>query len=143
MKDPVTTDSSSHIRIADVCDNSSDMEVSSPIYDLVVNEILPDLGLAPASFWASLEEVITAMAPKNNILLLKRYKLQAEIDTWHQSRCDAPHDHEQYKAFLKKIAYLLPEGADFSASTENVDEEITTIAGPQLVVPVKNAPLCT
>lgn len=117
----------------------SDMEVSHYLYDLVTKEILPDLGLDPATFWGHLEEVLTEMTPRNNILLLKRFKLQAEINTWHQSRCDAPHDHEAYKKFLQKIGYLLPEGPDFSVSTTNVDEEIATIAGPQLVVPVKNA----
>jgi len=129
-----TANTSSHIRIGD-----SDMEVSRHIHDLVVNEILPDLGLDPDSFWAKLEEVITEMTPKNNILLLKRYKLQASIDTWHQSRCDSPHNPAEYKKFLQKIGYLLPEGPDFAISTDHVDEEITTIAGPQLVVPVKNA----
>jgi malate synthase len=124
----------SHIRI-----DNSDMEVSRHIHELVVNEILPDLGLDPGAFWAKLESVITEMTPRNNILLLKRYKLQASIDTWHQSRCDSPHNHEEYKRFLQKIGYLLPEGPDFEVTTDNVDEEITTIAGPQLVVPVKNA----
>ena len=123
-----------HIRI-----RSSDMEVSRPLYDLVTKEILPDLGLAPETFWQHLEQVLTEMTPKNNILLLKRFKLQAEINTWHQSRCDAPHDHDAYKKFLQKIGYLLPEGPDFAISTANVDDEIATIAGPQLVVPVKNA----
>jgi len=123
----------SHVQIEDSC-----MAVSNPLHDLVVKEILPDLGMEAKDFWPILEEVITEMAPKNNILLLKRYKLQAEIDTWHQSRCDAPHDPEQYKKFLQKIGYLLPEGPDFKVSTENVDDEIATIAGPQLVVPVKN-----
>ncbi len=128
------TNTASHIRIG-----SSEMEVSRHIHDLVVNEILPDLGLDPGDFWSKLEAVIAEMAPKNNILLLKRYKIQASIDTWHQARCDRPHNHEDYVAFLKRIGYLLPEGPDFAVSTDNVDDEITTIAGPQLVVPVKNA----
>lgn len=123
-----------HIEIPD-----SFLSVSKPIYDLVVGEILPDLGMEQTAFWGLLDEVIREMAPKNNMLLLRRYQLQAEIDTWHQARCDAPHDHQQYKKFLEKIGYLLPEGPDFQVTTENVDEEISTIAGPQLVVPVKNA----
>lgn len=124
----------SHIAIP-----NSEMAVSKPIHDLIVNELLPDLGMEAAAFWRILEDVITEMAPKNNILLLRRYQLQAEINTWHQARCDAPHDHAQYKKFLQQIGYLLPEGPDFSVATQNVDEEIATIAGPQLVVPVKNA----
>ncbi len=119
--------------------NSGHMEVANPVYRLVMDEILPGLGIDPAGFWHKLEELITELAPRNNILLLKRYKLQAEIDTWHQSRCDAPHDHAQYSKFLQKIGYLLPEGPDFSVTPTNIDEEIATIAGPQLVVPVKNA----
>jgi len=119
--------------------NSGHMEVANPVYRLVMDEILPGLGIDPAGFWRKLEELITELAPRNNILLLKRYKLQAEIDTWHQSRCDAPHDHAQYQKFLHKIGYLLPEGPDFAVTPTHIDEEIATIAGPQLVVPVKNA----
>jgi len=119
--------------------NQGHLEICSPLYQLVVEEILPGLGIEPAHYWRMLEEVVTELAPRNNILLLKRYKLQAEIDTWHQSRCDAPHDHGQYKKFLEKIGYLLPEGPDFTVNPQHVDAEIATLAGPQLVVPVKNA----
>jgi malate synthase len=125
---------SPHIAIRD-----TNLEICAPLYDLVVNEMLPDLGMEETSFWKLLADVIEEMAPKNNILLLRRYQLQAEINTWHQARCDAPHDHAQYRKFLEDIGYLLPEGPDFEITTENVDEEIATIAGPQLVVPVKNA----
>ncbi len=131
---PGTDNATTHTQV-----NQGRMEVANPLHHLVVNEILPGLDLTPAAFWALLEELITELAPKNNVLLLKRYKLQAEIDTWHQARCDAPHDHAQYKKFLQKIGYLLPEGPDFAITTTNVDEEIATLAGPQLVVPVKNA----
>ncbi len=134
MSSGLLNTATSHITIPD-----SDLEISVPLHDLVVNEILPDLGMEARAFWALLEEVITEMAPKNNILLLKRYQIQAEINTWHQARSDKPHDHEQYKKFLERIGYLLPEGPDFTVSTENVDDEIARIAGPQLVVPVKNA----
>ena len=119
--------------------NNGRMEIATPLFELITQEVLPGLKFEAAAFWAMLEELITELAPKNNILLLKRYKLQASIDTWHQSRCDAPHDHGQYKKFLEKIGYLLPEGEDFTVSPTNIDAEIATIAGPQLVVPVKNA----
>ena len=135
---PQTDTTLTHIRIGEFV-KDSDMEVERHLYELVVKEILPDLGMAPALFWQKLEEVLTEMTPKNNLLLLKRFKLQAEINTWHQSRCDQPHDPAAYKAFLQKIGYLLPEGPDFKVTTTNVDPEISTIAGPQLVVPVKNA----
>ena len=125
---------SSHVRIPD-----TNIEVSKPIYDLVVREVLPDLGMDERAYWHLLENVITEMAPKNNVLLLKRYQIQAEINTWHQSRSDTPHDHAEYKKFLEKIGYLVPEGPDFIISPENVDDEIASVAGPQLVVPVKNA----
>ena len=134
MSSGVLETATSHVSVPD-----SALQVSAPLYDLVVKEILPDLGMEAESFWALMEEVIGEMAPKNNILLLKRYQIQAEINTWHQSRSDAPHDHDQYKKFLQKIGYLQPEGPDFQVSTEHVDDEIATIAGPQLVVPVKNA----
>jgi malate synthase len=117
--------------------NNGRMEIATPLYDLVINEVLPGLDIQPAAFWTMLEDVITELAPKNNILLLKRYKLQASIDTWHQSRCDAPHDHAQYKKFLEKIGYLLPEGPDFSVNPVDIDAEIATMAGPQLVVPAE------
>ncbi len=119
--------------------NQGHMEIARPLYQLVVEEILPGLDIDPTSYWTMLEGLITELAPRNNILLLKRYKLQAEIDTWHQSRCDAPHDHGQYRKFLEKIGYLLPEGPDFTINPQRVDEEIATLAGPQLVVPLKNA----
>jgi len=128
------SDSATHTHVA-----SGKLEISNPVYRLVTKEILPDLHIDPSMFWSELETLVTELAPKNNILLLKRYKLQAEIDTWHQARCDAPHDHAQYRKFLHKIGYLLPEGPDFEISPTQVDDEIATIAGPQLVVPVKNA----
>ncbi len=134
MNTRIAKTGTSHVTIS-----NTDLEVSVPLYELIVKEILPDLGMEANYFWSMLEEVISEMAPKNNILLLKRYQIQAEINTWHQSRSDAPHDHQQYKKFLQKIGYLLPEGPDFTVTTENVDEEIALIAGPQLVVPVKNA----
>ncbi|MGB1883852.1 MAG: malate synthase G [Gammaproteobacteria bacterium] len=134
MSSGISDNATTHISIS-----GTSLEVSEPVFDLVVNEILPDLGMEQASFWRLLEEVISEMAPRNNLLLLRRYQLQAEINTWHQSRSDKPHDPEQYKKFLQKIGYLLPEGPDFTVSTTNVDEEIASIAGPQLVVPVMNA----
>ncbi len=116
-----------------------ELQIAKPLYDLVVNEILPGLTMSAKAFWEALEDVITELAPKNSLLLIKRDKLQAEIDTWHQSHCDKPHDPAKYKKFLQKIGYLQPEGPDFTVSTTDVDDEIATIAGPQLVVPVKNA----
>lgn len=131
---PGTTDTATtHTRVNDR------MEVSNALYDLVVKDVLPGLGLEPDWFWSNVEAVIAELTPKNNVLLLKRYQMQAAIDTWHQSRCDAPHDHAKYMKFLRKLGYLQQEGPDFAVSPTHIDAEIASIAGPQLVVPVKNA----
>lgn len=119
--------------------NYRDLQIAKPLHDLVVNDILPGLGLPADIFWSRTQNLISDLAPKNRMLLAKRDEMQARINTWHQSNCDKPHDHEAYKAFLTKIGYLLPEGDDFEITTHPVDDEIALIAGPQLVVPLKNA----
>ena len=83
--------------------------------------------------------MITELAPENRALLQVREDLQAKIDQWHCANSGADYDKAAYKAFLQEIGYLLPEGEDFSITTENVDPEVATLAGPQLVVPVMNA----
>ena len=83
--------------------------------------------------------MIATLGPKNKVLLAKRDDLQEKIDAWHRDNRDKPADFAAYKAFLTEIGYLVPEGEDFSVSTSNVDPEISTIAGPQLVVPLTNA----
>ncbi len=115
------------------------LSIAKVLYDLVANEIAPGTGVEPDAFWSAFEEVVSDLAPKNKALLEKRDQLQAQIDTWHKERQNQPIDLEEYKQFLKDIGYLLPEGDSFSVETENVDPEIATIAGPQLVVPVLNA----
>ncbi|CAF2092338.1 unnamed protein product [Rotaria magnacalcarata] len=93
--------------------------------------------LDSASYWANFEKVVLDLTPKNKALLAKRDDIQAQIDAWH--RANPAFDAAAYKAFLIEIGYLLPEGADFQVSTQNVDSEIATLAGPQLVVPIRNA----
>lgn len=115
------------------------LEIATVLYDLVANEIAPGTGVEPDVFWAKFEEILTDLVPKNKALLAKRDAIQAQIDAWHQARAGKPIDMAEYKAFLTEIGYLLPEGPDFEITTENVDDEIAHIAGPQLVVPVKNA----
>lgn len=115
------------------------LQVAKVLFDFVNNEAIPGTGVDAGKFWAGVEAVINDLAPKNKALLAKRDDLQAKIDGWHQSRAGQPHDAAAYKAFLQEIGYLLPEAADFQASTQNVDEEIARMAGPQLVVPVMNA----
>ncbi|TWH77545.1 malate synthase [Azomonas agilis] len=115
------------------------LQVAKVLYDFVNNEAIPGTGVSAESFWAGAASVIHDLAPKNRALLAKRDALQAQIDAWHQARAGQGHDAAAYKAFLQEIGYLLPEPADFAATTQNVDAEIAFTAGPQLVVPVMNA----
>ncbi|WP_458128646.1 malate synthase G [Pseudomonas sp. Z2-11] len=115
------------------------LQVAKVLFDFVNNEAIPGTGLTADAFWAGADKVIHDLAPKNKALLAKRDDFQAQIDAWHQARAGQAHDAVAYKAFLQDIGYLLPEAADFQATTQNVDEEIARMAGPQLVVPVMNA----
>ncbi|MWV14440.1 malate synthase G [Pseudomonas sp. L-22-4S-12] len=115
------------------------LQVAKALYDFINNEAIPGTGIAADKFWAGAEAVINDLAPKNRALLAKRDDFQVKIDAWHQGRAGQAHDAAAYKAFLQEIGYLLPEPADFQATTQNVDEEIARLAGPQLVVPVMNA----
>ena len=113
------------------------LQVAKVLSDLVSDKIAPGTGVEPAKFWAELEAILADLAPKNRQLLQKRDDLQAQIDTWH--RDNQAFDASAYKQFLTDIGYLVAEQGDLAVSTENVDAEIATIAGPQLVVPVMNA----
>ena len=115
------------------------LQVAKVLFDFVNNEAIPGTGIAADKFWEGAVAVIDELAPKNRALLAKRDQIQAQIDAWHQARAGQAHDAVAYKAFLEEIGYLLPEPADFQATTQNVDEEIARLAGPQLVVPVMNA----
>ena len=111
------------------------------MYDFIENEVLPTVGVDSDSYWSGFEKVVKKFTPRNKELLATREHLQAQIDEWHLQHPakEGNIDFAAYKQFLIDIGYLLPEGDDFQVSTENVDTEITDIAGPQLVVPVKNA----
>lgn len=115
------------------------LQVAKVLFDFVNNEAIPGTGVSAEQFWVGAEKIINDLAPKNKALLAKRDALQAQIDAWHQARKGQAHDAVAYKAFLQDIGYLLPEAADFQVSTQNVDDEIARMAGPQLVVPVMNA----
>ena len=115
------------------------LQVATVLHDLVVNEILPGTGVEPAAFWAGMEQIVNDLAPKNRALLEKRETLQHQIDEWHQANAGSSFDAATYKKFLTDIGYLLPAVADFTITTANVDAELATLAGPQLVVPVNNA----
>ena len=105
----------------------------------IETEALPGTGLDAAAFWSGLAGLVATFAPRNRALLDRRDALQAQIDAWHQANPARPLDQAAYTAFLRDIGYLTAEAPDFAVSTANVDPEITSIAGPQLVVPVNNA----
>jgi malate synthase len=115
------------------------LRVARVLYDFVNNEALPGTDIDPDSFWAGVDKVVADLTPQNQDLLRRRDELQAQIDKWHRQRVIEPIDPEAYREFLAEIGYLQPEPADFTITTSGVDDEITTTAGPQLVVPVTNA----
>lgn len=112
--------------------------IEAVLHDFLVKEALPGLEIDADKFFADFSAIVHDLAPKNRALLLKRDQLQAKIDDWYRQN-GAPTDMDAYQSFLKEISYLLPEGPDFQVSTANVDAEIASLAGPQLVVPVMNA----
>jgi malate synthase len=119
--------------------NIAGLQIAAELADFIANEAVIDTDISADDFWAAAAKVLNAHRDTNKALLEKREALQAQIDDWHKQRQGAPHDAAEYKAFLQEIGYLVPEGSDFTIETANVDDEIAKIAGPQLVVPVKNA----
>ncbi len=115
------------------------LNVADVLAAFAEDEALPASGIDPDRFWAGLAELVAELAPRNRALLETRAEMQAAIDRWHLDRAGQPHDHPAYRAFLEQIGYLVPEGPAFEVGTTNVDAELATTAGPQLVVPVMNA----
>ncbi len=115
------------------------LRIARVLYDFVNKEALAGTDIDPDSFWAGVDKVVTDLTPQNQDLLNRRDELQAQIDKWHRQRVIAPLDVDAYRQFLTEIGYLQPEPDDFTITTSGVDDEIKTIAGPQLVVPVLNA----
>ncbi len=113
------------------------LSVDADLYAFVTDEALPGSGVDPQDFWVGLAHLINGRAPRNRELLEIRADMQAKIDAWHRQH--SSFDAAAYRSFLEEIGYLLPEGAPFAVHTDNVDPELATIAGPQLVVPVMNA----
>ena len=114
------------------------LQIARELHDFVAGEVVAETGIDAEEFWTGFATIVADLGPKNRALLERRDELQAKIDGWYRDN-GAPSDMEAYKGFLKEIGYLVPEGAAFKVATENVDPEIATIAGPQLVVPVMNA----
>jgi malate synthase len=114
------------------------LTIDSALHGFIVDEALAGTQVEADAFFAALAATVHELGPKNRALLAKRDALQGQIDEWYRAN-PAPRDPAAYEAFLRDIGYLLPEGESFQVSTANVDAEIATIAGPQLVVPVMNA----
>ena len=125
--------------MADQYIKKGSLSVSTVLESFLRSEVLPGLDLSEEHFWTSLEKIINEFSPKNKILLGIRESMQEQIDAWHLANLRQEKNLDVYKNFLKEIGYLLEESGDFKITTENVDPEIASIAGPQLVVPVMNA----
>ena len=115
------------------------LKIAQSLAVFIDHEALPGTGVVPDNFWKGLSDLAHDFGPKNRSLVAHRELLQSQIDDWHSARKGQPHDAEAYKLFLSEVGYLVPEGADFEIETANVDPEIATISGAQLVVPVTNA----
>lgn len=118
---------------------TGDLQVAEVLYNFINQQVIPGTGVTEDQFWSGLDAIVHDLAPRNRELLEKRDTIQQQIDDWHRARKGQGIDFTAYKAFLQQIGYLLPEGDDFSATTSNVDPEMATMAGPQLVVPIMNA----
>ncbi|WP_299597594.1 malate synthase G [uncultured Tateyamaria sp.] len=117
----------------------SDLKVADSLAHFIETHALPGTGVASADFWAGFSALVHDLGPKNRDLLAERESMQAKIDDWHVAHRSADHDPAAYRAFLEEIGYLVPEGPDFEIETQNVDPEIASTPGAQLVVPIMNA----
>jgi malate synthase len=115
------------------------LQVNTELAQLIERDVAPSLGLESAAFWTGLETLLDDLVPVNRALLARRDALQREIDDWHRARRGQPFDVEAHEAHLVKLRYLVAAGPKFQIGTRNVDAEIATLAGPQLVVPLDNA----
>jgi malate synthase len=119
--------------------NQGELEVARVLSDFINQEALPGTGVTQEEFWRGFDALMREMAPRNALLLERREQLQRQIDQWHRAHPGPKFDRKAYRGFLEQIGYLEPAGEACSIATQNVDDEIATIAGPQLVVPVDNA----
>jgi len=115
------------------------LKIAPELADFVENQALPGTGVSADTFWGGLAKLVHELGPKNRALLAVREKIQSQVDEWHIKDRGQPHDSAAYQDFLRDIGYLVPEGEEFQIDTQNVDPEIASVAGPQLVVPVMNA----
>ena len=115
------------------------LSIATDLFEFINNELIPGTKINPEKFWKGFDKAIHELAPKNRKLLLVREEMQKKIDEWHIKRKGKEFDSKAYESFLKEIGYLVKSGPNFSIETKNVDSEISSIPGPQLVVPVMNA----
>jgi malate synthase len=115
------------------------LTISSVLFEFINNEIIPDTGINIDEFWKKFDSAIHELAPINKALIEKREVIQKKIDTWHLTNMNKDFNKDEYIKFLKSINYIVEEKNDFRVTTQNVDDEIAKIAGPQLVVPIDNA----
>ena len=119
-------------------EGTAGLTVAPALRSFIDTEVLPGLGIAPAGFWQGFATLLVDFVPRNRALLAKREEIQAKLDAWHKAQAGTPIDPRAYESFLKEIGYLVPVGADFAIDTADVDPELASIAGPQLVVPINN-----
>ncbi len=115
------------------------LQVATPLYRFIEDEVLPGTGIGSAQFWAGFDAIAHELAPKNQALLAERERLQTELDAWHSAHPGPVRDMAAYQDFLRRIGYLVPVPAQVTATTAHVDAELALQAGPQLVVPILNA----
>ena len=115
------------------------LQVTQALASFIEDRALPNTGIDADAFWRGVAAIFAQFAPENAALLAKRDSIQAQIDAWHQERAGQPIDAAAYQGFLRDIGYLVPEPAPFQIGSENVDDEVARLAGPQLVVPILNA----
>ena len=117
----------------------NNLKIDSILFEFINNQAIPGTGINSDDFWNKFENVVHELAAINKNLLIKREVIQKKIDEWHKIRIGKTIDKEEYTKFLKSIDYIVEEKEDFEISTSNIDKEISSVAGPQLVVPVDNA----
>jgi malate synthase len=115
------------------------LQIAAVLGDFISREALAGTGISEPDFWSGFAGLVRDFGPRNRALLAKRGVFEEQIDAWHRDHQGAPSDQAAYESFLREIGYLLPETPDFAIRTQNVDDEIAHIAGPQLVVPLSNA----
>ena len=115
------------------------LQVATSLFRFVEDKVLPGTGVDSSAFWKGFDAIVADLAPRNIALLAERDRLQTELDTWHKANPGPIKDMVAYRSFLEKIGYLVPQPAEVKATTTNVDDELATQAGPQLVVPILNA----